>query len=76
MSDCGTTSDGKVDIHINGHEIHHAYAPPRLNFGWDEILLPIEKLCLGSNEIKVKLNDSSPGAYWYSDAIIELETDR
>ncbi len=74
VNHCGTTSDGKVDIRINGDELHHGYAPPRYNFGWEEFCLPIEKLHHGVNEIKVTLNDHSFGVYWYSDATIILET--
>ncbi len=74
VNHCGTTSDGIVDIHINEHELHHGYAPPRYNFGWEELVLPLEKLRPGSNEIKVTLNNNSYGVYWYSDATIELET--
>ena len=76
VSHCGTTSDGIVDIHINGDELHHAYPPPRLDFGWEEFDLPIEKLRPGTNEIKVTLNIGSYGVCWYSDATIELETGR
>ncbi len=74
VNHCGTTSDGIVDIHVNEYRTHRAYPPPRWDFGWDEIALPIAKLHPGSNEIKVTLNNRSDGVCWYSDAIIELET--
>ena len=74
VNHCGTTSDGKVDIKINGDELHHGYAPPRYNFGWEEFSLPVGKLHHGVNDIKVTLNDHSFGVYWYSDATILLET--
>jgi hypothetical protein len=70
LNHCCTTSDGVIDITVNGRDLYPQYrGAPRLNFGLQEFLIPRSFLLpSGSrNQLTIKLWVGSPAVYWLSD---------
>ena len=71
LNHCSTSAEGVIDIFYNDVEAFHAYLSPKWNFGKEEF--HFEKGFLeGKNVIEILLNDTSPGVYWLSDALLSV----
>lgn len=84
LNHCRTSADGIVDIYVNKHAYKHTYQnAPKWNFGREHFLVAPSMLKLPSkdnqsvtNTVRIKLNNSSPGVYWLSDAQLALMIDQ
>ncbi len=74
INHCGTTANGIVDISVNGTLLLFGHSAPRNDFAFEDIDIPIHLLQEGINELMIRLNKGSWGVYWYSDAVLSLNT--
>ncbi len=73
LNHCRTTADGVVDIAVNGVPVLPNLMAPRDNFGTESFNLDSTLFNSDSNVLTIQLGSGSPGVYWLSDAIIDVE---